>query len=83
MCISFAVSEMFSIGRYEWSGIHMCTVSLHVDESGDPLVIYKVTLSPDPPVKGKNLTISLNYNLRELVPPTHMQACTQRIAHMK
>jgi len=46
-------------------------------------MIYKMTLSPDPPVKGKNLTIDMTYNLSELVPPTHMQTCTQCIAHMK
>ena len=46
-------------------------------------MINKVTLTPDPPVKGEDLTLFVDYDLRELVPPTHMQTRTQCIAHMK
>ena len=61
----------------QWYSLEKATASqpsiLYVDTSLDPLVIDKVNLSPDPPVKGKDLTISGSYFLGELATCRHTQ----------
>lgn len=69
MCTRFAVSDAFLLYYASvMCPLHIYVYTLsHVDKSVDPFVIEKVTLSPDPPVKGQDLTLDVSYFLGEML----------------